>query len=643
MKKFFLFAVVTLMTASMWAAVGPQTVLATFHGNTAEGWQASSGGSITSVADGVANVQMALQSNNKYRADFQNQVAGTFAIDKTRDIVWAIKLTAPLPGTANSRKFEFQYKDADNADKWVNGINGPSGQIDCVDGGRIYYFNLGADGLNKLGALQDGAVSVNKVHFIFADAVVEDAADAHYSVDWIATFTSVGDLMEFADWKDLADDNTLPYVEMMFRLNNATSYDGNFAKNGFRDDSFEGNYHASIFAVEYFLIEDFSAGQNYTLTLTTVGAGGTDALSIWDFPYQVSHATPAEDMNTYVTAVVGYAPATTGTMNEPIATSECTNSVWTFSIASEALTPLTTIGTKTLVAVLVTSNVHDADAKGKYASMSHETIARPSLTRSGVAAIINSTQHTVEATLEEAVEHANAGDVISLYDDVTISAGRLEIKKELTIRGATGEEQIICDLPANSIMILANGNEADYTVTFSNLVVDGQGERAIQLFDSNGKAKLAFEGVSVINTSYSVVTGDVKSAGSNIILSGTNSFPNGIYLNRDKRIDNVNTTHTEPIKIILSGDYREDYAIVLHCADATLYTAVDAMDTIDWQLYVAQAGSNRELKGRKVAREVTAIDQQMVNGKCPNGKFIKDGQLIIRRGEKQYNALGAEL
>ena len=91
MKKFFLFAVVTLMTASMWAAVGPQTVLATFHGNTAEGWQASSGGSITSVADGVANVQMALQSNNKYRADFQNQVAGTFAIDKTRDIVWAIK------------------------------------------------------------------------------------------------------------------------------------------------------------------------------------------------------------------------------------------------------------------------------------------------------------------------------------------------------------------------------------------------------------------------------------------------------------------------------------------------------------------------------------------------------------------------
>ena len=165
----------------------------------------------------------------------------------------------------------------------------------------------------------------------------------------------------------------------------------------------------------------------------------------------------------------------------------------------------------------------------------------------------------------------------------------------------------------------------------------------VQLFDSNGKAKLAFEGVSVINTSYSVVTGDVKSAGSNIILSGTNSFPNGIYLNRDKRIDNVNTTHTEPIKIILSGDYREDYAIVLHCADATLYTAVDAMDTIDWQLYVAQAGSNRELKGRKVAREVTAIDQQMVNGKCSNGKFIKDGQLIIRRGEKQYNALGAEL
>ena len=191
MKRISLFAAATMLAATMWAAVGPQSVQVTFNGTEAEGWQASSGGAITSVTTGVANVTMALQNNNKYRADLQNDVACTFTIDKTRDVVWAIKLTAPLPGSTNSRKFEFQYKDADNADKWVNGINGPSGQLDCADGGRIYYFNLGADGLNKLGAVQDGTVSVNKVHFIMADAVVDDAADAHYSVDWLATFSSV--------------------------------------------------------------------------------------------------------------------------------------------------------------------------------------------------------------------------------------------------------------------------------------------------------------------------------------------------------------------------------------------------------------------------------------------------------------------
>jgi hypothetical protein len=38
----------------------------------------------------------------------------------------------------------------------------------------------------------------------------------------------------------------------------------------------------------------------------------------------------------------------------------------------------------------------------------------------------------------------------------------------------------------------------------------------------------------------------------------------------------------------------------------------------------------------------TAIDQ-MVNGTCSNGKFLKNGQLIIIRDGKEYNALGVEI
>ena len=57
--------------------------------------------------------------------------------DKAKDIVWAIKLTAPLPGTKNSRKMEINYKNADDKDTWINGISGPSGSLNCADGGVI--------------------------------------------------------------------------------------------------------------------------------------------------------------------------------------------------------------------------------------------------------------------------------------------------------------------------------------------------------------------------------------------------------------------------------------------------------------------------------------------------------------------------
>ncbi|MBR1877599.1 MAG: hypothetical protein IJ814_01200 [Paludibacteraceae bacterium] len=207
-------------------------------------------------------------------------------------------------------------------------------------------------------------------------------------------------------------------------------------------------------------------------------------------------------------------------------------------------------------------------------------------------------------SLAAAVRDAEAGDLLILNEDVTISGARLEIKKALTIQGATGAERIISDVPYNTLMVLANDNTADYTVTFKNLIVDGQNVvRDRQLFDLNGKAKMAFDGVSVINTTYTAYeVCDIKTAGSNVVLSGLNSFPAGIALNKNKRVDHQGATHTEPIRLVLSGDYAEDYAVVLNCKDSTLYTAVDAADEYDWTLYVA---NNKELKGKKAAKVIT--------------------------------------
>ena len=482
---------------------------------------------------------MAKQSNDKYRADLENDVAGTFTIDKTRDIVWAIKLTAPLPGSTNSRKFEFQYKDANNTDKWVNGISGPSGQLDCADGGRIYYFNLGADGLNKLEDVQDGAVSVNKVHFIMADAVVDDAAEAHYSVDWIATFSSVNDLKAFQDWNDEAQEATpsLPYLELLFRPKaDGTEYDDH--RNGFVNDEMEGNWYARMMVVEYFLIEDYSVEKIYTLALTKTN--NNDKLAVWDFPYQVNYETSASDINTMATAVVGYAPGTTGTSTTAIASVSCTNNVWSFTLPAYKLTPLATIGSKTLVGVLITTALHDCtDKKGKFASACHASTAHPSLTLSGTNPVVNVTRGTAAAALSDAVSAASDGDVLELRGDVTISGNRLDIAKELTIQGATGSEKIICGVNANTIMLLINGSGA-HNCVLKDLVIDGQNTlRSTQTVEAAGDAAVYLDNVRFVNTAYSVITGDVKSNSSKeIYLKGNNTIPNGIYLNRDKRVNN---------------------------------------------------------------------------------------------------------
>ena len=599
-KIFTLISALTIAGSLMAAVIGPQSVRVTFNGDNDEGWVVSSGGAITSVANGVANVQMALQTNTMYRADFQYKTSGTFTFDKSKDVVWAIKLTAALPGASNSRKFEINYKNAEGNGSWINGINNPSGSLDCTDGGKIYYFDLAA--LNKLDALQDGEIKINNIHFIFADAVIDSEADAHYSVDWVASFASVNDLKSFQDWNDEAQDASasLPYLELCFRpKTDGSGYDAR--RNGFQDVQFEGNYNARFFAVEYFLIDNFSAEKIYKLDLTTTGGGGTDALSVWDFPYQVNYETSASDMITKATAVVGYAPGSTGSMNTPIATSSCNASTWSFTIPADKLTALATIGTKTLVGVLVTSNVHNSDKKGKFASASHTTVNHPALMYTGKAAIFNATQAKQEATLAAAVSNANAGDVITLYENITGPTSRMDIAKALTIQGATGAEKITCAVPANSIMILANGSEEEHTLTFKNLVIDGNNvSRSQQTLEAADSANICLNGVQFINTAYSVVTGDVKNTGKkNIILKGTNSIPNGIYLNKQTRVKHDGATHIDPIKIVLADDYVQDYAIVLTCKNTSLYEAQTASGTA-WELYV----SNNELKGRVMPAQI---------------------------------------
>ena len=205
MKK--LFTILTFSLCSMMAmADGTQSIKVAFNGTDNANWVVSSGGTC-SVSNGLMNVTMAHQSNEKYRADLQCNTKDIYTMDRTKDVVWAVKLAKDIPGTANAKKFELQYVNAEGKTAWVNNIPSPSGNISTTDGGKIYYFNLGSDGRDKLSGMSvssDNGIALTQIHFIFADATGAD--EYTYSVDWVATFASVSDLQANADMLDDASD-----------------------------------------------------------------------------------------------------------------------------------------------------------------------------------------------------------------------------------------------------------------------------------------------------------------------------------------------------------------------------------------------------------------------------------------------------
>ncbi len=447
-----------------------------------------------------------------------------------------------------------------------------------------------------------------------------------------------------------------PTWEGNYRTNNATPT--GWTKVTTSDAQFEVSNNSRFFAVQTWTIANISKVDSLEFVYQRVsGQTNNGDVSMWFFPYTsmvtstADYATAGVAFLNDVKTVLGVYPGNAiDEEHQPfrISTSRDAEGVHSRVIALDAdgVAALKAAGTveNDYLTVTVLLNTLNSTSNYKYYHTG-ENASYCMVTYEGeivVPAILNNTSHKAyaDSALALAVEEANAGDVLTINEDIAISGSRLEIKKALTIQGANDTVKLICDVPYNSLMVLAN-DTTDYTVTFKNLIVDGQNAvRDRQLFDLNNKAKMAFDGVRVINTSYSAYeVCDVKTAGSNVVLSGLNSFPAGIALNKNKRVDHQGATHSEPIRLVLAGDYVADYAIVLHCADSTLYTAVDAAGEAEWELYV----SNGELKGRKVQKEPEpeAIYNTMVETKAL--KVLRNGQMVIIRDDKMYNVLGTQL
>lgn len=152
------------------------------------------GGEVT-YTDGHAVVELALQNNDKYRADFT--YTGSFTLDPTQSKVLAIKFIGERP--AGNMTLEIQYKGADDENVWMNSKwkNKPDGSVTTNAGNYIYYYNLSKD-----------EAYTTTLDCVSMKIKIADCPDAgSYTLDWIKTFASVEALEAGKNVNDDDNDN----------------------------------------------------------------------------------------------------------------------------------------------------------------------------------------------------------------------------------------------------------------------------------------------------------------------------------------------------------------------------------------------------------------------------------------------------
>ena len=405
------------------------------------------------------------------------------------------------------------------------------------------------------------------------------------------------------------------------------------------DEQFEVANKSQFFAIQTWTIPNIDKVSSLKFVYPRVsGQTNTGGMDIWAFPYSsmVTDKTWSKAEGSFidnVKTVLGVYPGNT-ISNTALHGSDWddTNKERTITLGSSEIELLKTAGKTTnnhlTVNVLLTNSSEQNYKFYRYGENASYCIVTYSETPETPVFLNNRTKSSF-SSLKDALEDVSAiaGDTIVQFQDYTFSGTRAETTKAMTIVGGTRNTTISTSAD-NTLLLLAKEGTSEYKFTFKNLTIDGLNtKRKTQILESKDNAALRFDGVKVINTKYSIVTGDVKNFGKSVYLVGNNSFATGIYLDNDKRIDHTDAKHTDPIKLILFYDYKQNYAIVLHCSDATKYNAIDASNGVDWSLAVSTSGENKELKGTRSAKSysLTVTDAGMAtlllgfNAPIPSG------------------------
>lgn len=192
--KLFIVTLILVPVMSVLNAAGPQTYMEPFSSIGA--WTTANSATVA-INNNKINGTMALQTNSKYRCDLKFNSSGTasnnFTLDPSKDLYMAVKFLRTRP--SGVLKMEFYTGTTWLNTQWISGT--PDGSVITSANNTIYYFRLTKDALYT-----GSSVTVNKLNLIIADATTEPYS---YSVDWIATFTSIEDITANKDMKDDGD------------------------------------------------------------------------------------------------------------------------------------------------------------------------------------------------------------------------------------------------------------------------------------------------------------------------------------------------------------------------------------------------------------------------------------------------------
>jgi len=365
----------------------------------------------------------------------------------------------------------------------------------------------------------------------------------------------------------------------------------------------ELNNSARIFCVGQYRIPNFDKAAIYNFYFKRNQTNYQDIL-IFNWPeYKHAQMTAAE-ANTTFSSIVGFAPGVTTTAAKDSIQTSCyrKNDSVLVTVPGSNITPLyTDAWGYTHVNLLLVNKKYNTSSNSNlkvYSNNATTAVAnQPAWIFAGLANIYNKVQNKQYSKLSDAETAAVAGDTLCVNNDITLTA-RQEIDVAITLVGRTPQTKILRGTGLDNLLLLTKAN-----VTLQDITLDGQSvSRSKNGIECGSNSKLTLKGVTMQNFAPTAGYADVMVTGNGVVLTGTNILPNGIKLNKNKRVQTTSATITSPISLILAADYVSDYVAVQTCSDPTLFT-VTCLDGNDWGLYCKPGKT--ELSAIKYAASIT--------------------------------------